>query len=466
MGAVVHLWDRLTNALSGKGTTADRRVYNAYAFIPISPDQAEAWYRSTWLGRKIVDIPPFDMTREWRHWQADSVAIEAIEAEEKRLQLKAKCQRALVLSRLYGGGGLVLGTGDSDPTQELNPERVGKGGLQWIQVYSRYQLSDAGTRRLDPADPWFGFPEYFTINTANGQTLKLHPSRVVAFVGQRSPEGAFLNNASWFWGDPIYQSVKQAVENADGAQDGFADLIAEAKIDILKMPNLSQVAATAEGEQLIGNRMQAASIGKSNYRALLMDAEEDWQQKQISWSGMPEMLLAFMDCVAGAADIPLTRLLGQSPRGLQSTGDGEARDYQAMVKARQNELLAPALDRIDELLIRSALGSRPSDVYYEFANLDDTSEADQAKIENQYAQSFLWLSQTGEFPAGVLGKAMANRMVESGRYPGLEAAIEEASTDFGEPDSNDPNNDPSALTEPPPQPSPPPKRGRGQGTKP
>jgi hypothetical protein len=48
-----------------------------------------------------------------------------------------------------------------------------------------------------------------------------------------------------------------------------------------------------------------------------------------------------MDVVAGAADIPLTRLLGQSPRGLQSTGDGEERDYHSMIKARQSgELLA------------------------------------------------------------------------------------------------------------------------------
>jgi hypothetical protein len=64
--------DRLTNVMSGMGTTADKRVFSRYAFIPLAPEQAEAGYRSSWLVRKIVDIPPLDMTRAWRDWQADA----------------------------------------------------------------------------------------------------------------------------------------------------------------------------------------------------------------------------------------------------------------------------------------------------------------------------------------------------------------------------------------------------------
>jgi predicted phage terminase large subunit-like protein len=95
MGAVLNILDRLTNIMSGKGTTADRACTSRYAFVPLDPQQAEAAYRSSWLVRKIIDIPPFDMTREWRDWQADAKNIEKLEAEERRLQLKAKCQRAL-----------------------------------------------------------------------------------------------------------------------------------------------------------------------------------------------------------------------------------------------------------------------------------------------------------------------------------------------------------------------------------
>lgn len=429
MGAVLNLVDRLTNALSGRGTTIDRSVYNRYVFMPVTDVEAEAWYRGTWLGRKIIDILPFDMTREGRDWQANAADIEKLEAEEERLGLWFKLQRALTLARLWGGGGIVLGDGSSDSTQPLKIENVRQGGLQYAQVYSRYQLQEGGNQRLDPADPWFGQPDVFTISTATGVQLKLHPSRVIAFIGQRVPEGSRMPGASWFWGDPLYQSIRQAVQNADMGQDGFAGLIDEAKIDILKTPGLTDIVGTTEGEQKIANRVQAANLGKSNYRALLLDAEEDWQQKQISWDGMPDMMMALLQVVCGAADIPVTRLLGTSPKGLQSTGDGEREDYQTMVGAKQRVELAPQLKLIDQMLIPSALGSMPSDVYYEFAPLRKMDEKGAAEIEFKASQTVKNYADTGMIPEAALAKIAQNRIVESGRWPGSETAFEEAAND-------------------------------------
>jgi phage-related protein (TIGR01555 family) len=166
---------------------------------------------------------------------------------------------------------------------------------------------------------------------ASGQQVRLHPSRVIAFVGQRAPEGTFISlNGSWFWGDPIMQSIGSAVKNADLAQDGFAALIDEAKIDILKIPDLTPGphAGIREPDAF---PLVAAAQGKSIWRAGDR-RQREWQQKQVTWNGMPEIMVSFLNAVAGAADIPLTRLLGQSPKGLQSNGDGEERDYQSMVR--------------------------------------------------------------------------------------------------------------------------------------
>lgn len=425
MGAVTYLRDRLMNVLSGQGTTIDKRTAARYAFAPLTPDQAEAAYRTSWLVRKIIDIPPFDMTREWRDWQAEGSDIEEIEKQEKRLQIAAKCQRALILARLYGGGALILGTADSDQTQPLNPVGVKKDGLLYVHVMSRHQLGE-GQPRTDPADPWFGQPDAFTISGSNGNQVALHPSRVVAFVGQRAPEGAMLQSTSWFWGDPLMQSIGEAVTNADMAQGGFASLIDEAKLDIIKFPKLTELVATAEGETRLQNRLAATAAGKSAWRIVALDGEDEWEQRQVTWAGMDDMLLAYLNIVAGAADIPLTRLLGVSPKGLQSTGDGEERDYHSMVKARQSELLAPALDRIDDLLIRSALGDRPDDVYYEFAPLSTLSEKDSAEVEFKYSQTVKNYADTGLLPDAALAAMAKNRIVEGGQWPGSETAFEEA----------------------------------------
>jgi phage-related protein (TIGR01555 family) len=460
-----HTQDRLTNVMTGQGTSVDGQVFNRYVFLPTTHTDAEAAYRTSWLWRKIIDLPALDMVRSWREWQTDGNNIQAIEAEEKRLRIKEKCKRALILSRLYGGGALFLGTNDPDPSQPLNPASTKKGGLTYVHVLSRHQLT-LGEQRLDPADPWFGKPEYFMINTLDkDREVKIHPSRMVEFVGQPIPEGSWYGAGalagSWFWGDPIMQSIGQAVKNADLAQDGFAALIARAAVDVFKFKDLMSIVGTTEGEEQIKKRVAWTAQAKSTHRAMLIDAEDDWQQVQINWSGIPNVLDAFLLVVSGAADIPMTRLLGQSPRGLQSTGDGEERDYQSMIMARQQEQLAPALDRIDSLLIPSALGSVPSDIYYSFGPLQEANEKDEAAIEFQFAQAWKIYCDSGEFPSEALAAIAKNRINESGRWPGSEKAFEEAAnqpTANEEAAQNEANV--PAIEQQPPQNTPPTGRAR------
>jgi hypothetical protein len=319
------------------------------------------------------------MTRAWRDWQANADVIEKLEAEEKRLQLKAKCQRALVLARLYGGSALILGTNDADPTQPLRPDSVKarRPDLRPRAVALAAEPRPAAPRsRRSVVRP----ARYFEISQPGA-------ARQAAPVARRRlhrPEGSggrFYPSMSWFWGDPIMQSIGEAVKNADLAQSGFAALIDRAAVDV------SQVQGPDEHRRHAGGReADHATASRGRRRASRRIARADRRrrrlgQMQVSWSGIPQIMDSFILVVAGAADIPMTRLLGQSPKGLQSTGDGEERDYQSMIKARQDELLAPALDRIDELLIPSALGSKPSDIYYEFGPLRTENEKDAATIE-------------------------------------------------------------------------------------
>jgi phage-related protein (TIGR01555 family) len=110
MGAVSYLRDRLANIMTGAGTSNDARSHNFHVLNRLTYQQIEASYRSSWLMRNAVDIPPYDMTRAWRDWQADDDQIEIIEAEERRLGLREKVRKALILGRL-GGGALILGPG-------------------------------------------------------------------------------------------------------------------------------------------------------------------------------------------------------------------------------------------------------------------------------------------------------------------------------------------------------------------
>lgn len=451
MSKIAAFLDRLTNVMSGMGTTADRRVYSGYNFTVETPQQVESAYRTSWLMRKIVDVPAMDMTRNWRAWQTERDVIEQLEKEEKRLQLKAKVKRALVLARLWGGGAIVMGVKGQggDPMLPLDAGRVAKGGLEWLHVFARHEIT-VGQMISDPGDPWFGHPESYQITPTNGRAISIHPSRVVAFIGQPAPEGSTMQ-ADWFWGDPLYQSISSALQNADLAQGGFASLIDEAKIDIVKMPDLMEKYSTAEYEDRLLARLQAASMGKSAWRTLLLDGEEEWEQRQITWAGIPDIITSYLQIVAGAADIPITRLLGQSPKGLQSTGEGEEKDYHAMIESRQDEMLCPALDRIDQFLIPSALGKTPADIWYRFNTLVRLSPKDAMTIEKDRASTIKVYSDTGLLPSDALAEIAKNAMTESGQWPGSEIAFEEAEAAAGtegiEPGEADPATDPDAERE-------------------
>ena len=441
--------DRLVNLVSSLGTAKDKSTAANYHFRELDPQQIIAAYRSDWIARKVVDIPAFDMIREGRNWQADGPLIEKLEAEEARLQLWPKLAKALKLARLYGGSALILGTNDSDTSQPLRPESIGATGLNFIHVASRWEIT-AGQIDRDPASPGWGEPVDYSMSSSVGGGLKLHPSRVIPFLGAEVPDISFAVS----WGDSVLQALDEAIKNAGLASGGIAQLLQEAKVDVFKIPNFMANVGDEVYRQKIIDRVSLAQQAKSITNGLLMDAEEDYQQKQISFSQLPEVLSLYLQIAAGAADIPATRLLGQSPAGMNATGEGDLRNYYDRLAAEQEVMLRPRLAKLDEVLIRSALGDRPAEVHFTFAPLWQISDKERADIFKTKADGARALIGNGGtspsiVPIEALSDALCNSLIEDGSLPGLEAAMEEYGNLASQED--DPEEEAAALALPEPE---------------
>lgn len=419
-GAIPMRDGALANVMSGRGTSVDRSSCDHWTFIPKSPQQIEAAYRSSWLARQIVDIPAADMTRAGRDWDAEDDQITKIEAEEKRLGYWPKVYQALVLGRL-GGGAIIIGMKDGRPDTPL-PANVKPGDVQYLTVLSRYQVT-LGEMEMDPASPLFGEPRYFRLAGVRSG-IDIHPSRVIAFKGMPAP-GLYMT--SWedqYWGDSVLQAVDSAVKQATTAMDGFASLIDEAKVDVFTMPGMYETLSQPGGEAKFMAALQAAAQGKSIYRMLALGEGETWETRQINWAGMPEVIKTYLSIVAGAADIPATRLLGKSPDGMNATGAGDERNYLAMIAAKQHMDLRPPLERLDAAVLPSA--GVPTDLPWTFSPISTLSETEAAEIEAKEAESIVKLASVALIPETALAKTVQNRLIESGRFPGLKKLIEEA----------------------------------------
>jgi phage-related protein (TIGR01555 family) len=171
-----------------------------------------------------------------------------------------------------------------------------------------------------------------------------------------------------------------AIKNADSTAGNIASLIFEAKIDIIKIPGFTENIGNKAYEDAILSRYTLANTIKGINGTLLLDAEEEYESKSAQLAGLTDVLTAFMQIVSGAADIPVTRLLGQSPAGMNATGTSDMKNYHDRIQSIQELELTPAMGRLDECIIRSATGSRDEAIYYELAPLEQMSEKEKADI--------------------------------------------------------------------------------------
>ena len=412
--------DTLQNLVSGLGTNKDKRTHNAYAFVPLQRDQLEAAFRSDWVARKVVSCPPQDETREWRSWYAEKADITLIESVEKALRIQRKLKWARTLARLYGGSVMFLGVdGTGDPSTELNLESVKKDSLKFVHVMANHQVSGGQVIR-DVLNPNYGMHETYDLQSSNGQ-VKVHPSRVIRFIGAEPPD--IIENQGW--GDSALQAVDDAVKDVGMCSGGLAQLIWEMKIDIVKLPHFMSQVSQQDYKDLLIERFQLANMSKSIINTLLLDKEEEWTRINTSLTGAPDMLKLYLLIASGAADIPATRMLGQSPEGMNATGESDIRNYYDRISSDQNTELSPTIETLDEVIVRSGIGSRPEDIYYEWNPLWQLSEKEMADRDKTKADTYKIDIDTGLLPQEVMAQARVNQLIEDGVYPGLDQLMED-----------------------------------------
>jgi phage-related protein (TIGR01555 family) len=145
---------------------------------------------------------------------------------------------------------------------------------------------------------------------------------------------------------------------------------------------------------------------KSFNRTLVLDSSEKYEKKQNQFANLDKVWEKFMVDVCGACDIPMTRLFGQSPGGLNATGTGDLENYYTRINADQSTRLKPKLDYFDEIFVRSVLGIKPVDYAYKFNSLWQISDKDRAAIEYQDAQRDQIYLQSGVVSEGLVASQL------------------------------------------------------------
>lgn len=422
MGAILQIKDGIRNLVANLGTDRDKASHSEYQFVQLSQVQLHAAYRSSWLPRKVINIPADDATRKWRTWQAKTEMVNKLEATEKRLKLRQKVRKAMKMARLEGGAAILIGTGDRDLSKPLNPTRVAKDGLKYLTVLSKFDLTP-GQQDFVIASETFGLSQSYSLTTGEGVTYEIHPSRLAIFTGAEKISGGSTNIDPW--GDSVLQTVLHATKQADSTVANIASLVFEAKVDTIGIPELSRMMSNPKTEALVLERLSLAEKAKSINGTLVHDAAETVGQKSASFAQLPDIMAKFFTVVSGAADIPVTRLFGQSPDGMNATGDGDLNNYYDSIQTIQEMDVGDAMSVLDEAIIHSSLGSRPADVFYTWVPLKQLSEKDRAEVGDKISSAFKKVVEMDLLPPEAVGASLVGALTETGVAPGLEAQVGE-----------------------------------------
>lgn len=374
-------------------------------------------YRSSWIVRKIVDVFPSDMVKNWIKFNSslDPEKISKINSVIRKTKTKEKIKEGLRWARLYGGAaGLILIDGDEDLSEPLDYDAIMlddyKGLLifdRWNGIYPDIELED------DISDEEYGYPKYYSISLSEANSnlmlsynkqdlVKVHHSRIVRFNGRDLP--LWERQAEMFWGESEIEIVFEELKKRDNTSANIASLIFLANIRVLKMNDLGQLlgASTQKAQENLYKVLQAQNQLMSNMGIYVMDKDDDFGSEQYSFGGLNDIYESFMLDIAGACEMPVTKLFGREPAGFNSTGESDLTQYYDTLEEKQETYLQPIIDKLLPIIFMSTLGAIPEDLDWEFNPCMNANSKDLADLAQSMASPIF-----EAFNAGLITKEIA-----------------------------------------------------------
>ena len=401
--------DGFKNILKGLGTSKDPRENTYYQAGRIIDQQtANALYTYNWLAAKVVNIPIDDATRKWRSLLiSDPDKKKEIEDLMAHYGVKSKINTAMKWARVFGGSVIIAVIDGDEQSEPLDVNNIRPGALKQFIVLDRYNIYPGEVDR-DITSPNFGQPEYYTVSRS-GQLI--HHTRVVKFIGDITTIQEFERQN--YWGNSIFTRQLDPITDSQVTSQSISDLIYESNVDVYRIAGLNALVAESQDDVVV-KRLKIAAKMKSIINGIALDKEDEYDKKTNSFTTLPEIDDRFIQKVAGASDIPVTRLLGISPSGMNATGESDMLNYHDNIQAIQENEIAPRLDWMDRIILASAGYVESFD--YEFKPLKQMTEAEMAAVELQRAQrDQVYLDQDIIRPFDVL-----SQLAENGTYVSID----------------------------------------------
>ncbi len=345
--------NRMSNSfdalVQGFGATSelnnfDSIIYNTgYNIITIQYMALGYLYKSEGIVQAAIDMPVQDGFRGglelYSHTdQMDKDDIKLLSDDLDASSFFKTFKTAMNWARLYGGGAIIIQNGQN-PKTPLTMQGLANRPLNLIACH-RWELTSP--QRY----PQTGFYTFY------GQMI--HQSRVLTLSGKEAPYP--INMILQGWGMSEVEHIVQPLNIFLRTQNVVYDILKEAKVDIFRFKGFAAQLSSNKGTQQMLARLNVSNRAKSTNNALVMDSEDEYEMKQMSWSGLAEIWKENRIGLACNLRIPMTKLFGISASGF-SSGEDDIENYCGMVESDVREEAKPMLRQLLEMKCLSLFGS-------------------------------------------------------------------------------------------------------------
>lgn len=281
----------------------------------------------------------------------------------------ATAKMVMKWARLYGGAGLIVNT-DQPFNRDLEVELIEKDSPLEFLAADRWELI------LSQTDIWNNRNQ----TPYNYYGLPLHRSRVIKTLGIEAP--SYIRLRLQGWGMSVLESCISPVNLFLKFQTLIFELIDEAKIDVFGIEGFNDSLLTDEGSANTSRRVSLANRLKNFQNALVMDKEDSYAQKQITWSGLAELWNELRLNLSSALKIPMNKLFGQSATGFGG-GQDSLENYNSIVEQVRYEA-EPVVTTIVDLRCQQMFGFIPEyTIAWKPLKILDAKDEEEVKTSQQ-----------------------------------------------------------------------------------
>ena len=287
--------------------------------------------------------------------------------------------------QLYGGGVLIANTEQNPELPIIEKQLKGKK-LEFLAT-DRWYCPCMG---VTPQNS-----DYFILNKQQGlelnskvDSITIDKSRIGLFTGVVAPYD--IRSLLGGWGMSIFEAIIPPLNQYLKSMGVALELLDEAKIDVIKVFDLANTLLSPGGENKVRKRMQIVAEGKNYKDIVVMDSQDDYQQKQINFGGLPEMIVQIQYLVCSALKRPYSKIFGKGSSGF-SSGDDDLENYNTIVDA---EIRTPArrlIKWVVDLRCQQLFGRALPDFSPKWKPLRVMSEKDEADIKSKKLADLLQL---------------------------------------------------------------------------